>query len=136
MAANRRNLPENYPYSFFEQQLFTWSNLTLLAENDQKDLVGYVFARFVDDEEYPHHRVAHIVSVAIDEAYRRKGVAKSLITQLHQQIFAATNEPIHKVSLFVRVYDNYFIFSNSLAFALIHCIIAKQLRRYQDVLIP
>ena len=42
---NVENLPENYSYEFFYRHLTLWPELSLVAENNRKELIGYTLGK-------------------------------------------------------------------------------------------
>lgn len=95
---NIQTLPENYSDSYFENHITRWPNLSILAENDSKKLVGYVLGRIEDDSTdfkavhpwvikcKPPIYHGHISSIAVQHNHRGKGVAQELMRMLHSQL--------------------------------------------------
>jgi ribosomal protein S18 acetylase RimI-like enzyme len=109
MSCNRRNLPENYSFEFFENHLELWPDLSLVAENDN-EIIGYVLARIESNSTHQHREMlhqssttcaAHIMSIAIDSAYRRRGTALLMMEAIHQKAFQ--NNKVGYLHLFCRV---------------------------------
>lgn len=82
MYINKVSLPENYPEWFFEEHLERWGEAFFVAEVDGK-VVGYVMSRveygapFVVEGTFV--KKGHIVSIAVLEQYRRRGIGRSLM---------------------------------------------------------
>jgi len=84
MDINETTLPENYPQFFYEQILEKYADaFTIAYLVDQPDkLIGYIMWRV---ERGPssfgldYIKKGHLVSVAVLEEYRRKGVANALL---------------------------------------------------------
>jgi len=82
MYINRVSLPENYPEWFFEEHLERWGEAFYVAEILGK-VVGYVMSRVEFGAPYVVEgtivKKGHIVSVAVLEAYRRRGIGRRLM---------------------------------------------------------
>ncbi|MEM4138681.1 MAG: N-acetyltransferase, partial [Sulfolobaceae archaeon] len=79
---NRLTLPENYPYYFFVEHLKEYGLAFYVAEVDGK-VVGYIMPRiefgFSNLRSFPVLvRKGHVVSIAVLEGYRRRGIATNL----------------------------------------------------------
>lgn len=82
IAINIECLPEHYPYSFWLEHLEKWGDVFYVAEVDGH-VVGYVLTRV--EEGFSRCRgeeakIGHIVSVAVKEEYRGRGIATALLT--------------------------------------------------------
>ncbi|QXJ27190.1 Peptide alpha-N-acetyltransferase [Saccharolobus shibatae B12] len=80
---NRLTLPENYPYYFFVEHLKEYGLAFFVAVVDDK-VVGYIMPRiewgFSNIKQLPSLvRKGHVVSIAVLEEYRRKGIATALL---------------------------------------------------------
>ncbi|WP_338604755.1 ribosomal protein S18-alanine N-acetyltransferase [Sulfolobus tengchongensis] len=80
---NRATLPENYPYYFFVEHLKEYGLAFFVAVVENK-VVGYIMPRiewgFSNLKQLPALvRKGHVVSIAVLEEYRRKGIATSLL---------------------------------------------------------
>lgn len=92
---NRASLPENYNDSFYVRHLTDWGNLALVAEAD-REIAGYVLGRVnergtetpaaPDAPGAPGSTQGHITSLAVNDRYRRKGVAKQLMLAVHKEM--------------------------------------------------
>ena len=82
IVINRVTLPENYPEWFWHEHLERWGDAFFVAEVDGK-VVGYVMSRV----EYGAPNISketlvkkgHIVSIAVLEGYRRRGIGAALM---------------------------------------------------------
>ena len=81
---NRRCLPENYTYFFFNSILQNYPRTFLVAEVDG-DIAGYIMCRvergFSKLSKLNLTRVGHVISIAVLPEYRRRGIAKALLTR-------------------------------------------------------
>ena len=86
-ACNRRNLPENYPLSFWEQHLLRYPFHSRVVEMGSQ-LVGYILSDGYD-----------ILSLAVDPLYRRQQWGTRLVHELQSGLPAlrlqvrCSNEP-------------------------------------------
>jgi N-alpha-acetyltransferase 10/11 len=108
---NLANLPENYPDVFFQRHIYTWPELSIVAEDPENDyIVGYALGRVEmvprktqsvwgvkDRPEYS----GHITSIAVEREYRGIGMANSLMTRLHEEFIEHFD--VNSVSLHCRV---------------------------------
>lgn len=81
---NLRSLPEHYPRYFWEEHLKEWGEIFLVAESPSGDLVGYMMNRIEDDEGFYKGdlvRRGHVVSIAVLEGHRGKGIGKTLMLE-------------------------------------------------------
>lgn len=83
IAINIECLPEHYPLSFWLEHLNKYGDVFYVAEVNDK-VVGYVLTRVEEGESffYPNKKVkkGHIVSIAVREGYRRRGIATYLLS--------------------------------------------------------
>ncbi|GAW03105.1 N-acetyltransferase complex catalytic subunit Ard1 [Lentinula edodes] len=94
--ANLVNLPENYHI-----RLFTWPQLSYVAEDRKGRIVGYVLAKIDEESEDKSADVhGHINSISVMRSYRRLGLAKKLML-LSQEAMASVYKAKY-VSLHVR----------------------------------
>ena len=81
---NRRCLPENYTYFFFNSILQNYPKTFLVAEIDS-DIAGYIMCRvergFSKLSKLNLARLGHVISIAVLPEYRRRGIAKALLTR-------------------------------------------------------
>ncbi len=82
MYINKVSLPENYPEWFFEEHLERWGEAFYVAEAGGK-VVGYVMSRVEFGAPYVVEgsivKKGHIVSIAVLEGYRRRGIGRRLM---------------------------------------------------------
>tara|TARA_B100001013_G_scaffold329664_1_gene244117 strand:+ start:445 stop:945 length:501 start_codon:yes stop_codon:yes gene_type:complete len=79
---NLKTLPENYSNSFYEDILINYPETFIVAENDEK-IIGYIMCRI----EYGLSNIrtlnlarkGHIVSIALLEECRNKGIGTELL---------------------------------------------------------
>lgn len=70
-------LPENYQMKYYFYHGLTWPQLSFVAEDHKKIVVGYVLAKMEEDpDEEPH---GHITSLAVKRSHRRLGLARKLM---------------------------------------------------------
>jgi len=106
IALNIECLPEHYPYSFWLEHFEKWGDIFYVAEAGGQ-IVGYVLSRVEEGFSRCRGReakIGHIVSVAVKEEYRGKGIATALLTaalSMLQSIYS-----VEEVQLEVRV-SNY-----------------------------
>jgi ribosomal-protein-alanine N-acetyltransferase len=80
---NLRSLPEHYPRYFWEQHLIEWGRIFLVAEVGG-EVVGYMMNRIEEDEGFfkgDFVRRGHVVSIAVLEGYRRRGIGRALMIE-------------------------------------------------------
>ncbi|MBS7655073.1 ribosomal protein S18-alanine N-acetyltransferase [Candidatus Bathyarchaeota archaeon] len=89
---NRRCLPENYTFNFFMDIYRNCPEAFLVAEAEDK-IVGYIMCRieygFSDFNRFKLVKKGHIVSIAVLNEYRGKGIGTSLITQALKELVNA-----------------------------------------------
>lgn len=81
---NRLTLPENYPYYFFVEHAKEYTNAFYVAEIPEGRVVGYIMPRielgFSNFKVLPALvKKGHVVSIAVLEDYRRKGIGRELL---------------------------------------------------------
>ena len=109
---NIQTLPENYQDSYYEDHITKWPHLSLLAENENKKLIGYVLGKLEETQvessviqpwvvNYkPKLMHGHISSIAVSHNHRGKGIARELMKMLHSQLVNEHN--IKSVTLHCR----------------------------------
>ena len=83
MELNLRNLPENYYREFFVYHLENWPDAFIVAEAPDGRLVGYIMSRVETGIGYLTKFITnkgHVISIAVDPPYRRRGIAQALLT--------------------------------------------------------
>ncbi|KAI8511084.1 N-alpha-acetyltransferase 10 [Branchiostoma belcheri] len=91
-------LPENYQMKYYFYHGLSWPQLSYVAEDEKKKIVGYVLAKMEEDpDEAPH---GHITSLAVKRSYRRLGLAQKLMDQASRAMVENFNAKY--VSLHVR----------------------------------
>jgi ribosomal-protein-alanine N-acetyltransferase len=82
MAINFECLPENYSSSFYRELFSRFPETFVVAEADG-DIQGYIMCRvergFSKLRNLSPARLLHVVSIAVREPYRRRGMAKALM---------------------------------------------------------
>lgn len=114
---NRRNLPENYDNAYIANQILSWPLLSYVVEVEE-NIAGYVLGRidvssgsngfhhlFRDTSGYytsPKDAVSgHIISIAVEESFRRHGMAAELMTTIHKEM--CTIPHLQSINLLCRV---------------------------------
>jgi [SSU ribosomal protein S18P]-alanine acetyltransferase (EC 2.3.1.128) len=105
---NRFTLPENYPYYFFVEHIREWGEAFFVALVEGS-VVGYIMPRietgFSNLKSFiPLVKKGHVVSIAVLENYRRRGIGKQLLLSSMQKMREAYGA--EEVYLEVRV-SNY-----------------------------
>jgi ribosomal-protein-alanine N-acetyltransferase len=84
MAINFECLPENYSSSFYRELYGRFPETFIVAEADS-DIQGYIMCRiergFSKLRSLSPARLMHVVSIAVREQYRRRGIAKFLMLE-------------------------------------------------------
>jgi ribosomal-protein-alanine N-acetyltransferase len=82
MTINFECLPENYS-SYFYRELFTKYPETFIVAEADNDIQGYIMCRmergFSKLKAFTPSRLLHVVSLAVREPYRRRGIAKNIM---------------------------------------------------------
>jgi len=81
IATNIECLPEHYPLSFWMEHIERWGDAFYVAEVNGK-IVGYVMCRIEYGQGYVRNvmrTLGHVVSVAVREKFRRRGIATNLM---------------------------------------------------------
>ena len=81
IKVNEEELPEDYPYFFYKSILDNYPESFLIAQNSFGKIIGYIMWRVektpsIDSLRYVN--TGHLVSIAVSQGYRKKGIAKSL----------------------------------------------------------
>ncbi|KAL9614676.1 MAG: hypothetical protein Q9167_000881 [Letrouitia subvulpina] len=99
-------LTENYSQGFYYHYMSKWPSLFIVAENQDKDIIGYVMGKveedpallkFMGDKYLPWH--GHVTALTVANQYRGQGVARRLTTALED---ACEAENAWFMDLFVR----------------------------------
>ncbi|MFW9876503.1 MAG: GNAT family N-acetyltransferase [Candidatus Thorarchaeota archaeon] len=103
IKVNEEELPEDYPYFFYKSILDNYPEPFLIAQNSFGKIVGYIMWRVektpsLDSLRYVNK--GHLVSIAVSQGYRKRGIAKSLLRNSMQAI---KKYKIHEYVLEVRV---------------------------------
>ncbi|CAM9698520.1 unnamed protein product [Choristocarpus tenellus] len=103
---NLKTLPENYTHQFYENHLANWPQLALVAEHTIDDptgeskVVGYVLGSMEKTAPSSRSSIAggsaggggtitsmgHVTSLAVLPEWRRGGIARELMANLHDQV--------------------------------------------------
>jgi len=78
---NMKSLPEHYPRFFWLEHLHRWNKAFFVAEVDNK-IVGYVMCRVelgIGHIKPWIRKLGHIISIAVLENHRRRGIGKALM---------------------------------------------------------
>jgi len=81
IAINMESLPEHYPDFFFYYHLDNWGEAFFVAEVGG-DVVGYMMNRIERGLGYLRKlpmKKGHVVSIAVLEGYRRRGIGQALM---------------------------------------------------------
>ena len=103
IEVNEKELPEDYPYFFYKSILDNFPECFLIAENNNQKIVAYIMWRVekapsLDSLRYINK--GHLVSIAVSDEYRLKGIAKQLLSN---SMLAIKKYKIHDYVLEVRV---------------------------------
>eukprot|EP00242_Pyramimonas_sp_CCMP2087_P000106 CAMPEP_0198196904 /NCGR_PEP_ID=MMETSP1445-20131203/421_1 /TAXON_ID=36898 /ORGANISM="Pyramimonas sp., Strain CCMP2087" /LENGTH=299 /DNA_ID=CAMNT_0043865967 /DNA_START=59 /DNA_END=958 /DNA_ORIENTATION=+ len=94
-SANLWCLPENYQMKYYFYHVLSWPQLLYVAEDFNKEIVGYVLAKMEEDAEIPH---GHITSLAVLRTHRKLGIASKLMTSAQKamtEVFDAEYVSLH-----------------------------------------
>jgi len=84
MAINFECLPENYSSSFYRELFSRFPETFIVAEADG-EIQGYIMCRvergFSKLRSLSPARLLHVVSIAVREKYRRRGIAKAVMLE-------------------------------------------------------
>lgn len=95
---NLYNLPENYQMKYYLYHILSWPQLSWVAEDYDKKIVGYVLSKMEDEAEEPH---GHVTSLAVLRSHRKTGLATKLMQAAQHAMEEAFGA--HYVTLHVRV---------------------------------
>ncbi|OYT38527.1 MAG: ribosomal-protein-alanine N-acetyltransferase [Desulfurococcales archaeon ex4484_58] len=87
---NRASLPENYPFYFFEELWSHYGRAFYVAESPSKEVVGYVMCRVERKPGFFRHflvKSGHIVSIAVLEAHRGRGLGYGLMAYALKSLY-------------------------------------------------
>ena len=103
IEVNERELPEDYPFFFYKSILDNFPESFLVAQNKNGKIIAYIMWRVertpsIDSLRYVNK--GHLVSIAVFEKDRRKGIATTL---LNNSMSAIKKSKILKYVLEVRV---------------------------------
>ncbi|KAG8515187.1 N-alpha-acetyltransferase 11 [Galemys pyrenaicus] len=107
-------LPENYQMKYYFYHGLSWPQLSYIAEDEDRKIVGYVLAKMEEDpDDVPH---GHITSLAVKRSHRRLGLAQKLMDQASRAMIE--NFSAKYVSLHVRKSNRaaLHLYSNTLNF--------------------
>jgi len=82
IEVNEKELPEDYPYFFYKSILDNFPESFLIALNNENKIIGYVMWRVERIPSMNSLKIinkGHLVSIAVLEEYRRKGIASKLL---------------------------------------------------------
>jgi len=106
ILVNEKELPEDYPYFFYKSILDNFPESFLVAQDYTGKIIGYIMWRVEKTPSLDSLRYAiqgHLVSVAVSQEHRKKGVAKALLSN---SMIAIKKYKIQEYVLEVRV-SNY-----------------------------
>eukprot|EP00271_Cylindrocystis_brebissonii_P015574 TRINITY_DN38505_c0_g1_i1.p1 TRINITY_DN38505_c0_g1~~TRINITY_DN38505_c0_g1_i1.p1 ORF type:complete len:403 (-),score=93.38 TRINITY_DN38505_c0_g1_i1:213-1421(-) len=90
-------LPENYQMKYYLYHVLSWPQLLYVAEDYNKQIVGYVLAKMEESTQECH---GHITSLAVLRTHRKLGLATKLMTASQKAMVEVFNADY--VSLHVR----------------------------------
>ncbi|MHA1932813.1 MAG: GNAT family N-acetyltransferase [Promethearchaeota archaeon] len=83
IGVNERELPEDYPYFFYKSILDNFPESFLIAQTYTGKIIGYIMWRVEKNPSLDSLRYVtkgHLVSIAVSQEYRKRGVAKLLLS--------------------------------------------------------
>lgn len=99
-GCNHRNLPERYESNLLATHVLRWPLFSLVVEYD-KNIIGYALGKINRDASIviPHELIfhtserysGHIYSIAIEEPFRRSGIATALMNSVHKELLQVPN---------------------------------------------
>jgi ribosomal protein S18 acetylase RimI-like enzyme len=113
-SINRRTLPENYEHYVFQSHISQWPHLSYVAENIDKNIVGYILGVIEEEDSSTTHnngfvrhkesktvRIGHIFSIAVEASFRGGGVGEMLLSRVHKEMLSVA-PPLSLVYLLCR----------------------------------
>lgn len=76
-SCNVMSLPENYSREYYKRHFKLWPTLAVIAENDDRKLIGYALGRVeaVEGNDAASSGLCgHVASIAVLEDYRGQGI--------------------------------------------------------------
>ena len=89
IEVNERELPEDYPYFFYKSILDNFPESFLVVQNKVGKIIGYIMWRVEKTPSSDNLRYinkGHLVSIAVSNDYRKRGLAKALLSNSMQAI--------------------------------------------------
>ena len=133
---NNRFLPEKYTLDFLFKHYEGFPSLAYIAEDENSNLVGYALGRVKLANELTYKKsftsnsafLGHISSICVTPEFRGKGIARSLMENLHKQFLGGTYS-VRTVTLHCRCSNEAAInlYSNSFGY---RC--AERIKQYYD----
>ncbi|KAI5180874.1 N-alpha-acetyltransferase 10/11 [Nematocida sp. AWRm80] len=80
---NKKNIPENYHALFLIYTLITSPLCSFIVLNKDQMVIGYVIAKVKDkleESEEADNHTGYIISLAVDQEYRREGLGQVLLS--------------------------------------------------------
>ncbi|MBY9006764.1 MAG: GNAT family N-acetyltransferase [Candidatus Lokiarchaeota archaeon] len=108
IEVNEKELPEDYPFFFYKSILDNYADSFLVAckKNNPKKIIGYIMWRIESAPSLNGLKLinkGHLVSIAVSETNRRKGVSTALLSNSMPEVL---NDDLSEYVLEVRV-SNY-----------------------------
>ena len=109
-------LPENYQMKYYFYHGLSWPQLSYVAEDEKKKLVGYGRDKMEEESDEAAH--GHITSLAVKRSHRRLGLAQKLMEQASKAMVECFNAKY--VSLHVRKSNRaaLHLYTNTLKFSI------------------
>lgn len=103
VSINRKSLPENYPVAYFIDLIQSWKSTSCVGIFEEK-VVGYIIVRLENQRSFfsrhANYTRGHIISVAVLDDVRRRGIASAMVTYTIEKTRAV--EGIELIELEVR----------------------------------
>jgi ribosomal-protein-alanine N-acetyltransferase len=80
---NEQELPEDYPYFFYKSILDNYPEGFLVAQNRTGKVIAYIMWRIEkapSKNSLKYINKGHLVSIAVSEDYRKRGIAQALLS--------------------------------------------------------